>query len=49
MMSLNENKILINVSRGPVVDNKSLIKCIKKKNFQIGFDVLKKSQLIKIC
>ena len=47
MMSLNENKILINVSRGPVVDNKSLIKCIKKKNFQIGFDVFEEEPINK--
>ena len=39
MMMLNENKILINISRGPVVDNEALIKSINKKNFQIGFDV----------
>ncbi len=39
MMKLNESKMLINISRGPVVDNKALIKCINKKNFQIGFDV----------
>ena len=31
MMSLNENKILINISRGPVVNNKALIKAINKK------------------
>lgn len=47
MMSLNESKILINVSRGPVVDNKSLIKCIKKKNFQIGFDVFEEEPISK--
>ena len=39
MMKLNKNNILINISRGPVVDNAELIKCITKKNFKIGFDV----------
>jgi D-3-phosphoglycerate dehydrogenase len=39
MMKLNENNILINISRGPVVDNAALVKCIRKKNFKIGFDV----------
>ena len=38
-MKLNENNILINISRGPVVDNAALVKCIRKKNFKIGFDV----------
>ena len=47
MMLLDENKILINVSRGPVVDNKSLIKCIKKRNFQIGFDVFEEEPISK--
>ena len=34
MMQLNEKKILINISRGPVVNNKALIKCINKKTFK---------------
>ena len=47
MMKLNKNNILINISRGPVVDNSALIKCIKKKNFQIGFDVFEKEPIKK--
>ena len=45
MLQLNDSKILINVSRGPVVNNKALIKCIKKKNFQIGFDVFEEEPI----
>ena len=47
MLYLNDNKILINVSRGPVVNNKELIKCIKKQNFQIGFDVFEEEPIKK--
>ena len=47
MMQLDENKILINISRGPVVDNKSLLKAINKKNFQIGFDVFEEEPITK--
>tara|TARA_B110000003_G_scaffold183494_1_gene182524 strand:- start:4751 stop:5653 length:903 start_codon:yes stop_codon:yes gene_type:complete len=47
MMKLDENKILINVSRGPVVDNKALIKCINKKKFQVGFDVFEEEPIKK--
>lgn len=47
MMRLNNKNILINISRGPVVCNKSLIQCINKRNFQIGFDVFEKEPLNK--
>ena len=47
MMKLGNENILINISRGPVVCNKSLIKCINKKKFQIGFDVFEKEPLSK--
>ena len=47
LMKLNENKILINISRGPVVDNKSLIKAINKKKFQVGFDVFEEEPISK--
>lgn len=47
MMKLSNENILINISRGPVVCNKSLIKCINKKKFQIGFDVFEKEPLNK--
>lgn len=47
LMKLNQNKILINISRGPVVDNKALISAIKKKKFQIGFDVFEKEPISK--
>ncbi len=47
MMQLNEKKILINISRGPVVNNKALIKAINKKNFQIGFDVFEEEPINK--
>lgn len=47
MMKLDKNKILINVSRGPVVDNKELIKCINKKKFQVGFDVFEEEPIKK--
>ncbi len=45
LMKLDENKILVNVSRGPVVDNTALIEAIKKKNFQIGFDVFEQEPI----
>lgn len=47
LMKLNKDKILINVSRGPVVDNDSLKIAIKKKNFQVGFDVFEEEPLSK--
>ena len=47
MMKLDENKILINISRGPVVDNRSLLKAINKKKFQIGFDVFEEEPITK--
>ena len=47
LMKLNKNKILVNVSRGPVVDNMSLLTAIKKRNFQIGFDVFEKEPINK--
>ena len=46
MMKPNE-KNLINISRGPVVNNKALIKAINKKNFQIGFDVFEEEPINK--
>jgi erythronate-4-phosphate dehydrogenase len=36
---LNENAILINASRGPVVDNNALIKAIDDKNLNVVLDV----------
>ena len=45
MLQLNDSKILINVSRGPVVNNKALIKCIKKKTFKLDLMFLRKNQL----
>ena len=47
LMKLKENKILVNVSRGPVVDNSSLLIAIKKRNFQIGFDVFEQEPINK--
>jgi D-3-phosphoglycerate dehydrogenase / 2-oxoglutarate reductase len=47
LMKLNENKILINISRGSVVDNTSLIKAINKKKFQVGFDVFEEEPINK--
>jgi len=47
LMKLNKEKILVNVSRGPVVDNDSLLKTIKKRNFQIGFDVFEHEPITK--
>ena len=46
-MKLDKNKILVNVSRGPVVDNMSLLTAIKKRNFQIGFDVFEEEPINK--
>jgi D-3-phosphoglycerate dehydrogenase len=43
----NQNKILINISRGPVVNNLELVKSLTKKNFKIGFDVFEKEPLNK--
>lgn len=40
-----KNKILINISRGPVVNNFELIKSLKKINFKIGFDVFEKEPI----
>ena len=45
--ALGKNGILINISRGPVVNNKALIKAINKKNFQIGFDVFEEEPINK--
>ena len=45
LMKLDKDKMLINVSRGPVVDNSSLIQSIKKKKFQIAFDVFEKEPI----
>jgi D-3-phosphoglycerate dehydrogenase len=47
MIKLHKNNILINISRGPVVDNDALIKCVNKKGFQIGFDVFEKEPIKK--
>ncbi len=47
LMKLSNENILINISRGPVVCNKSLIRCIDKKKFQIGFDVFEEEPLNK--